>query len=131
MCDSKSRSDYFNFWRIRMVRISNGLARQRRHKRFIKRAKWFRLWRSTVYSQVRRALVKQWQNAYIGRKNKKRIFRKLWIERLSAVLRNKGSKYSVFMGKMAASDIAIDRKVLSNIAIVFPEVFDKIFDEVK
>ncbi len=114
-----------------MVRISNGLARQRRHKRFIKRAKGFRLGRSTVYTQVRRALVKQWQNAYVGRKNKKRIFRKLWIERLSAVLRNKGSKYSVFMGKMWAADIMIDRKVLSNIAVVFPDVFDKIFDEVK
>ena len=114
-----------------MVRISNGLARQRRHKRFIKRAKWFRLWRSNVYTQVRRALVKQWQNAYIGRKNKKRIFRKLWIERLSAALRSRGTKYSVFMWKMSANDIQIDRKVLSNVAIVFPEVFDKIVAEVK
>lgn len=113
-----------------MVRISNGLARQRKHKRFIKAAKWFRLGRSTVYNQVRRALEKQWTNAYVGRKNKKRIFRSLWIERLSAALRNKGMKYSVFMGQMNASDVKIDRKMLSNIAIVFPAVFDKIVDEV-
>lgn len=113
-----------------MVRISNWLARQRRHKRFIKQAKGFRLGRNNVYNQVRRALVKQWQNAYIGRKNKKRIFRKLRIERLSAAVRAKWSKYSVFMWKMSSSNVAIDRKVLSNIAIVFPEVFDKIYKEV-
>ena len=113
----------------RMVRISNGLARQRKHKRFIKAAKWFRLGRKNVYSQVRRALVKQWQNAYIGRKNKKRDFRRLWIERISAAVRNKWNKYSVFIGQLNKADIKLDRKVLSNIAIVFPEVFDKIYDE--
>ncbi len=113
-----------------MVRISNGLARQRRHKRFIKQAKWFRLGRNNVYNQVRRALVKQWQNAYVWRKNKKRIFRKLWIERLSAAVRAKWSKYSVFMWNMSKQNVEIDRKVLSNIAIVFPEVFDKIYEEV-
>jgi len=112
-----------------MVRISNGLARQRKHKRFIKAAKWFRLGRKNVYSQVRRALVKQWQNAYIGRKNKKRDFRRLWIERISAAVRNKWNKYSVFIDQLKKADIKLDRKVLSNIAIVFPEVFDKIYDE--
>lgn len=113
-----------------MVRVSNGLVRQRKHKKFIKAAKWFRLGRSTVYNQVRRALEKQWQNAYIGRKNKKRTFRTLWIERLSAALRSRGTKYSTFMWKMNAADIELDRKMLSNIAIVFPGVFDKIVEEV-
>ncbi len=113
-----------------MVRVTNGLQRQRRHKKFIKLAKWFRLGRSKVYKQVRLALVKQWQHAYKSRKEKKRDFRKLWIERLSAVIREKGSKYSIFIGNMTKKDIILDRKVLSNIAVAFPQVFDKIYSEV-
>ena len=113
-----------------MVRITNGYVRHKRHKKFLKMAKGFRLGRKNVYKQVRLALIKQWQNAYIGRKLKKRDFRRLWIERLSAVLRNKGSKYSVFMGKMSEKDIRLNRKVLSNIALAFPKVFDKIYEEV-
>lgn len=114
-----------------MVRISNGLNRQRKHKKYRKLAKGFRLGRKNVYKQVRLALVKQWQNAYRGRKLKKRDFRRLWIERLSASLRNKGSKYSVFMWQVHTANIELNRKVLSNIAMIFPEVFDKIVDKVK
>ncbi len=113
-----------------MVRISNGFARHKKHRKYVKRAKWFRLWRSNVYSQVRRALVKQGQNAYIWRKFKKRSFRRLWIERLSAVLRNKGLKYSTFMWSATKKSIKLNRKVLSNIAVVFPAVFDEITNQV-
>lgn len=112
-----------------MTRVSNGLQRQRRHKKFIKLAKGFRLGRSKVYKQVRLALVKQWQHAYKSRKEKKRDFRKLRIERLSAAVHAKGSTYSRFMGAMHQKHIALDRKVLSNIAMAFPEVFDKIYSE--
>jgi large subunit ribosomal protein L20 len=66
----------------------------------------------------------------VSRKLKKRDFRKLWIERLSAVLREKGSKYSVFMGSMNSKHILLNRKVLSNIAVVFPQVFDNIYREI-
>ncbi|MCF7834727.1 50S ribosomal protein L20 [Candidatus Gracilibacteria bacterium] len=113
-----------------MVRVKNGLQRQRRHKKFIKLAKGFRLGRKNVYKQVRLALVKQGQHAYKARKEKKRDFRKLRIERLSAVLREKGSKYSEFINRMYQKDIILDRKVLSNISLAFPKVFDKIYDEV-
>lgn len=112
-----------------MVRVTNGLQRQRRHKRFIARAKWFSQGRKNVYKQVRSALVKQGQNAYIWRKLKKRQFRQLWIERLNASLRAKWSKYSVFMGQLTKKSIKIDRKMLSNIAVVFPSVFDAICEE--
>ena len=113
-----------------MVRVSNGLQRQRRHKKYISKAKWFRLWRSNVYNQVRSALVKQGQHAYVSRRLKKRDFRKLWIERISAAVREKGSKYSVFIWAMLKKDIKLDRKVLSNISLAFPEVFTKIYEEV-
>lgn len=113
-----------------MVRVTNGLQRQRRHKKFIGMAKWFTLWRKNVYKQVRLALVKQGQHAYVWRKEKKREFRSLWIERLSAVVREKGSKYSAFIGSMTQKNIQINRKVLSNIAIMFPEVFEKMYKEI-
>jgi large subunit ribosomal protein L20 len=113
-----------------MVRVTNWLQRHRRHRKFIKLAKWFRLWRKNVYKQVRLALVKQGQHAYQARKEKKRDFRTLWIERLSAVLREKWNKYSEFINSMNVKNIIIDRKVLSNIAIAFPRVFDKIYDAV-
>lgn len=83
-----------------------------------------------MYKQVRLALVKQWQHAYQSRKEKKREFRKLWIERLSAVIREKGGKYSTFMGQMTEKNIILDRKVMSNVAVAFPEVFDKIYEVV-
>ena len=113
-----------------MVRVTSGLQRQRRHKKFVKLAKGFRLGRSKVYKQVRLALVKQWQHAYKSRKEKKRDFRRLWIERLSAAIKERWSKYSTFIGSMTKNNIVLDRKVLSNIAVAFPQVFDKIYTEV-
>ena len=113
-----------------MVRVTNGLQRQRRHKKFIRLAKGFRLGRSKVYKQVRLALVKQWQHAYKGRKEKKREFRKLRIERLSAAVKEKGNRYSTFIGSMTKKNIILDRKMLSNIAIAFPQVFDKVYAEI-
>lgn len=113
-----------------MVRVTNWLQRHRRHRKFIKLAKWFRLGRKNVYKQVRLALVKQGQHSYQARKEKKRDFRKLWIERLSAVLREKWNKYSQFIKSMNEKNIILDRKVLSNIAIAFPRVFDKIYEEI-
>ena len=74
-------------------------------------------------------MIKQGQHAYTSRRLKKRDFRRLWIERLNASLREKGSKYSVFMNQCYKKDIILDRKVLSNIAVAFPEVFNKIYEE--
>ncbi len=114
-----------------MVRVTNGLTRHARHKKFIKMAKGFRLGRKNVYKQVRLALVKKGQHEYRNRKEKKRDFRKLWIERLSAALRQRGTKYSVFMNQLYNNRILLNRKVLSNVAVLFPQVFDKIVEEVK
>jgi len=113
-----------------MVRVTNGFQRHKRHKKFRKMAKGFRLGRRTVYKQIRWNLVRQGQNAYIWRKEKKREFRKLWIERLSASIREKGGKYSLFIWKMNKKSIILNRKVLSNIALAFPDVFTKIYNEV-
>ena len=75
-------------------------------------------------------MIKQGQHAYTSRRLKKRDFRRLWIERLNASLREKGLKYSTFMNQCYTKDIELNRKVLSNIAVAFPEVFNKICEEV-
>lgn len=113
-----------------MVRVTNGLQRQRSHKKYISAAKGFRLGRKNLHNQAKDALVKQWQHAYVSRKLKKRDFRSLWTERLSATLREKGSKYSIFIWDMWKKNIILNRKVLSNISMAFPEVFTKIYKEV-
>ena len=111
-----------------MVRVTNGFTRHRRHKKFIKLAKGFRLGRKNVYKQVRLALIKQGQHEYRNRKEKKRDFRKLWIERISAACRARNTKYSIFMNNLYNSRILLNRKVLSNVAILFPTVFDKVVE---
>jgi len=113
-----------------MVRVTNGKQRHKRHHKIIAQAKGFRQGRKNIYNQAKQAITKQGQRAYVGRKEKKRVFRSLWIERLSAVLRLKDSKYSVFMHEMDQKNVKVNRKVLSNIAIAFPKVFDKFFVEV-
>ena len=111
-----------------MVRVTNGLTRHARHKKFLKLAKGFRLGRKNVYKQVRLALIKQGQHEYRNRKEKKRDFRKLWIERISAACRTRNTKYSVFMNNLYNSRILLNRKVLSNISILFPKVFDAVVE---
>lgn len=110
-----------------MVRVKNGLQRHARHKKFIARAKGYQLGRGNVYKQVRLALVKAGEHAYIDRKLKKRTMRSLWIERLSAVCQAHGGKYSTFIHTMTDKRIILNRKVLSNIAVAFPQVFDEIY----
>lgn len=113
-----------------MVRVKNWQQRQQKHAKYLQKAKGFRLGRKNVYKQVRSALVKQGQHAYVSRRLKKRDFRKLWIERLSASLRARGYKYSRFVNALDQKSVLLNRKVLSNIALAFPVVFDKICDEV-
>jgi len=113
-----------------MTRIKNWLQRHKKHSKLIGLAKGYRLGRWNVYKQVRNALVKAGQHAYEDRKLKKRDQRKLWIERMNAAIQARGGKYSRFVKMAWDKNITLNRKMLSNIAIVFPEVFDKIYTEV-
>ena len=113
-----------------MTKIKNGLQRHARHRKFIKMAKGYRLGRNNVYKQVRLALVKAGQHSYEDRKLKKRNYRRLWIERLSAVLNSNDMRYSRFIKQMSDKNIVVNRKVLSNIAVAFPVVFDGILAQV-
>lgn len=69
--------------------------------------------------------------AYVGRKDKKRKFRSLWIQRINAAARNNGMTYSELMGKLKAKDIRLDRKVLADLAMNHPQAFEQVVNAVK
>lgn len=113
-----------------MVRVSNGLQRQRRHKKVRQLVKGYRLGRRNVYKQMKNAIIKQGEHAYNHRRTKKRDFRRLWIQRISAAVRSRGMTYSQFIHAMNTKGVTLDRKVLSNIAVAFPEVFDAMYQDI-
>ena len=114
-----------------MARVKTGPTRSRKHKKIKKAAKGFRDARRKRVKVAKESLLHAGQYAYIGRKQKKRNLRRLWITRLNAAVRERGMKYSEFISKMKAKDIQLDRKILSDLAVNHPKVFDGIFEEVK
>ena len=110
------------------MRVKRGIVRHRRHKKIRKLAKGYRGMRSTTFVKAKERLIKAGQHAYRDRKKKKRTFRALWIIRLNAAVRQVGGKYSVFIDGLKKKNIQIDRKVLSELAIHEPEIFQKIVE---
>lgn len=103
----------------------------RRHRKVKKQAKGFRHARSRRVSTAKEAVLHAGQHAFIGRKNKKRDLRRLWITRLNAAARENGMSYSSFINALKKNKIEIDRKILSEIAVKEPETFDAIVKEIK
>ena len=99
-----------------MARIKGAVVTRRRHKKILKLAKGFRGSRSRLFKTANEAVMKSLLNAYIGRKNKKRDFRRLWIARINAATRQCGMNYSTFMNGLKKAGIDINRKMLSEIA---------------
>lgn len=97
----------------------------------MKQAKGFMWRRKSNYVAAKEALLKAGQYAYRDRRNKKRTMRNLFILRLNAALRENGEKYSSFIKIMSDKKIALDRKVLSEMAMKFPEQFKKFVESVK
>lgn len=113
------------------MRITAGYTTRRRHKKIIKKAKGYRWGRKNVYSIARRAVMKAGLHAYRNRKEKKRLFRRLWITRLNAALAPYDMKYSEFIYRLTRKRVELNRLILSNLAIEKPEVFKKIVEFVK
>ena len=109
-----------------MVRVKGGVASRNRHKKVLKATKGFRGKRSTVFRLAMQAYMKSGMNAYIGRKQKKRDFRALWITRISTALRAQGLRYSAIKNGWLHARMEVDRKNLSELAISYPEVFNKV-----
>lgn len=103
----------------------------KRHKNLLSKVKGFRMMNGNVFSRAKNALAKSWTNAYIGRKLKKRDFRRLWTNRINIAVRQYGISYSVFINMLYKKNVKLDRKALSNLAISHPEVFKNIVEFVK
>lgn len=109
-----------------MPRSVNSVASRRRRKKILSRAKGYFGRRKNVYTVAKNAVERGLQYAYRDRKTKKRNFRALWIQRINAAARQEGLSYSQLMGKIHASGIEINRKVLADLAMNEPQAFKEI-----
>jgi len=114
-----------------MVRVTGGTAAHARHKKVRKAAKGYRGKRHSTFRMAMQAVMKAGMHAYVGRKQKKRDFRRLWITRISAALRNMGLRYSQVKNQWLHARMEIDRKNLSELAVNYPAVFEKVVDVAK
>ncbi len=114
-----------------MARVKRGVTARRRHKKIIKLAKGYYNARRKVFRVAKQAVTKAQQYAYIGRKQKKRQFRSLWIVRINAAARVHGLSYSRFMNGLLKANITLDRKALADIAIHDPAGFGAIAEQAK
>lgn len=114
-----------------MTRIKRGVAASKRRKNVLEDAKGYRWRRSKAYAAAKQAVTKAGSYALRDRRVKKRTARRLWITRLNIALRELGLKYSPFIKLMSDKKVEVDRKVLSQMAVENPEVFQKFVESVK
>ena len=114
-----------------MARVKKGVTARRRHKKVLKQAKGFYGLRSKVFRCANPAVMRALRSAYIGRKNKKREYRRLWITRINAGARMNGISYSRLMNGLKRSGIEINRKMLSEMAIYDAAGFSKLCETAK
>ena len=109
-----------------MPRSTNAVASRARRKKILKLTRGNFLSRANVWTVAKNTYEKGLTYAYRDRKNKKRTFRSLWIQRINAGVRPHGMTYSVFMGKLAKNNIELNRKVLADLAMNQPKAFEAI-----
>ncbi|WMJ74949.1 50S ribosomal protein L20 [Cytophagaceae bacterium ABcell3] len=114
-----------------MPRSVPAVASRERRKKIIKQAKGYFGRRKNVYTVAKNAVEKGLVYAYRDRKQKKREFRALWIQRINAAAREHGMSYSQFIGKLAKADVSLNRKALADIAMNDPQAFKAIVDKIK
>ena len=114
-----------------MPRSVNSAASKARRKRILKQAKGFYGKRKNVYTVAKNIVEKGLTYSYVGRKLKKREYRRLWIARINAAVRAEGLTYSTFIHKLSEKGIELDRKVLADLAMNNPETFKGLVASVK
>lgn len=114
-----------------MPRAKNRVASRARRKKILKQTKGYFGRRKNVYTVAKNALEKGLTYAYRDRRQKKRNFRALWIQRINAGARLHGMSYSEFIGKVNKTNISLNRKVLADLAMNHPEAFKAVVDKVK
>lgn len=109
-----------------MSRIKRGTITKKRHKRVLKLAKGFWGQRKNVFRRAKETLLRAMAFAFVGRKLKKRNFRALFISRISAACKSHNTSYSVFINDLKKSNVVLNRKMLSQLAIFEPNVFEQL-----
>tara|TARA_B100000902_G_C27144563_1_gene830429 strand:- start:579 stop:932 length:354 start_codon:yes stop_codon:yes gene_type:complete len=113
-----------------MPKSVNSVAAKARRKKILKQAKGYFGRRKNVFTVAKNAVEKALSYAYRDRKNNKRNFRSLWIQRINAGVREHGVSYSEFMGLIKKQNVQLNRKVLADLAMNHKDMFDKIVEEV-
>ncbi len=113
------------------MRVKTGIYRQKRHKFWLDLAKGYWGVNSRRFKSAKETVLKALRHAYVDRKRKKREFRRLWIARINAAVRQHGLNYSTFMNGLKKAGIELDRKVLAYIAYYEPDTFSQIVERVK
>lgn len=111
-----------------MARVKRGNVARKRRNKILKLAKGFRGSHSKLFRTANQRVMKALTNAYRDRRKKKRDFRRLWIARINAAVRSHGMSYSRLIGALKKADIQINRKMLSQMAILDPDAFKAIVE---
>ncbi len=114
-----------------MARVKGAVNAKKKHKKVLKLAKGFYGMKSTIFRCANPAVMRSLRSSYIGRKHRKRDFRKLWIARINAATRMNGMSYSKFINGLKKANVSINRKMLSEVAIHDAEGFTKLVDLAK
>jgi large subunit ribosomal protein L20 len=114
-----------------MARVKRGVTARAKHKKVLKKAKGYYGARSRVYRVANQAVTKAGQYAYRDRRQKKRQFRRLWIVRINAAARMFDMSYSRFMNGLSKADIAVDRKMLADLAVHDIDAFGQLAEKAK
>ena len=114
-----------------MARIKGATMSRKRRNKVMKMAKGYYGSKSSLFKTAKQAVMKSGQYAYIGRKQKKRDFRSLWITRISAAAKLNGMNYSTFMNGLNKAGVTLNRKMLSEIAIADPAAFTALTEQAK
>lgn len=114
-----------------MARVKGAMATRKRRKKFLKLAKGYWGAKSKHFKMAKQAVMKSGNYAYIGRKQRKRDFRRLWITRISAACRMNNVNYSTFMNGLKKANINLNRKMLAEIAISDSEAFKSLVEQAK
>lgn len=114
-----------------MARVKRGVTTHRRHKKILRQAKGYYGNRSKIYRVANQAVMRSLQYAYAHRRLRKRDFRKLWIARINAACRMNGMSYSRFINDLSKAGVAINRKVLADLAVTDAKAFSDLVEVAK
>ncbi len=114
-----------------MTRVKRGVIAHKKREKLLKYTKGFRWGRRSKERSAREALLHAWPHAYVGRKIRKRDFRKLWQIKINAAARSHGVSYNVFIAGLKKKNIALDRKILAELAQNHPHIFQKLAEVAK